>query len=555
MIFKRVSFCMILLVGFSLIAESSFAKSELKTYPFGIVLRPSLIQKIFDDINRRQEGIEFSACIESADLLVSGKAFLNLENPQWLSSNAEVLALGGRVKSFRTQLSVYNKCEKPKNVSDKFEMAKIGLEIRTPVDLRFFISLDELSQPQVGIDSTRQAVVIDKMSQENLARALHLKIKAGRDLTKEIEEKLANGGLDDGSEISEINKTLEDLKLTRLLLESVIDPIESVLSNWLRNRLRSLTYLDYVSSVFKNSDIWKEGSELEAGALSLANPGDRLRQSEIAFGFFPRKDLYLRVGQGAAELYFNSLFINQDEMKSLVRTESANSSELLAMTRSFMLEDKERSESPFLKPLLKNVDADVTLILPETLINGALAEIYQNDLKQFSTEIDFGKQAAGLITKEALPVSLKIQLESPEVPKILFESNRLNLNVSNYFLSIGTWIEDRLIPSTQVEAKVNISAGLDVSGSTVNLLVQPETFEIDLSQGRKFKNRFSRKDLDLIQSVSNDIWKEFFKRYPKLPLFYTIFKREDSEVKIVNLEVMNEMILLHFDFEEISVDL
>lgn len=535
--------------------QSVLANGMLKTYPFGIVLRPSLIQKIFDDINSQREGISFETCVESANFLIRGRAVLHLENPKWLGSTDDLLALGARVQKFEADLSMLRDCSKLDRKPTDYEVAKIALNLKNPVDLAFFISLSELNRAETRNPQDPRAVLVDKIGQESLARSLEIRFEAGRDLTREIEEKISQNPRQAPSDVPSINQIVQDLQLTRLMLESAMRPVEEALSNWLRNRLRSLTYLDYISNVFKNSEIWKDGSDFESGALSMSNPGDRLRQSQIAFGFFPRRDVYLRVGQGAAELYFNSLFIDQSQMRSIVRSPSASSEELLGLVRDFMADDRGSSDAAFVRPLVKSVDADVTLILPESLINGALAEIYQADLKQFSTEIDFGKHAAGLITRQPLPVSLRIQLESPEVPQILFQSNRLNLNVSNYFLSIGTWIEDRLIPSTQVEAKVNVSAGLDVSGSTVNLLVQPETFQIHLSQGRRFQNRFSRNDLDLIQSVSNDIWREFFKRYPKLPLFYTIFKREDSQVKIVNLEVMNEMILLHFNFEEISVDL
>lgn len=521
-----------------LLLFSQLKAAQIENYPLGIILRPSLVQRFFNQMNSEEKGIPIDACIsEKLGLRIIGSAQPKFSKPRWDNASSDSLFLSASIDQINLSADILGHCSKGVDESriQKESFGKIHISIKESVKLSYIIYPWDLHVHHNQNESQGSNIVeLSEDSINKLSQSLEIKLEPATELTKDLNSSQSK----------------------RVLVKSIASIVNKRFTKWLETRLRGLVYFGRLSKMFENEEVWKQGVQIEKGAISLANPGERLRQSELIFGFYPRADQFVILGDGALELYFNSMFLDKNGVSEILKGEAKTQSEekKLQLIKDRFIFDPPVSDAPFSRPLISRNNTDVSLILPETLINGALRH-YQQDLKQFTTTIGFGQQARSLITENAVDVSLRIELESDSAPRIFFHSNQLSLSVTNYFLSIGTLIEDRLIPSTQVKAEVNVNATLNIRGATVNLAVKPDTFKMELEKGRRFRNQLSDGDLSLIEDVSNELWRDFFNKYPELPLFYTIFNTPDSRIKIQGLDVDSKIVILHFDFEEIRMGL
>jgi len=510
-----------IIIIFILHSTAAFANAvpDVHPFPLGVIIRQKFLDQIIDNYNHNRS-VQIQRCIDNWQL--NAKIDAPISDLSWQAIENKELIVNLEVQKIQIDGHFVPNCQNP--------------DVSKAVD--FHISSNASLPLKIWLTPKTLSVRIDDLSLAALTKNLKF----------------------DSKNAPHISQILNNSEIKEALMQLVGTSLNNQLSQWARERLRGLVYYgESIKSLFAKSDVWKGGVQIEKGAIQLKNTASALEDKELAFAFYPRENGSLFMNQNQIEFYVNATFLTGEQIHKVLgdKNNLVKNQDLIEQLTKHMKDFPLSKDAEFKRPQIPHSNADVSLLLTQGLINEALRSIYQENLADFTTSINVGDQVKGLITKEDSNLSIRIELGSNKVPQLVFESNQLNLKVFDYFFRIGTWIEDRLIPSTEIQANVNISAGLkiDSPAQTVNLLVSPDTFNIKFSEQGKFERKLTSKDLELLENIANQIWRTFFKNYPELILFPTVFETSKLQLHIQDIEVQNEMILLHMNLDESNIHL
>jgi len=505
----------------------------IQTHPIGIVIRPQFLEQLVLAVNTEPDEaspkIEYQGCFEG--LYFEVQAQIHLKKPTWRISENQILSLDSAILAIdagapRTRLP--------------------GLQITGELRL----SCADSSAPRIPFAARIEEDL--NLSLKTRFDTLRIDMDVGQ-VARLVEAFIIE--TPDHPNIQNIINN-DELNIRGSLGRMITSELCHRLSLWLDSRLRGLVFTQSITQLFQKSNFWHEGLEIEAGAIQLKNTAEAIERKQIFFVSYPRADNSIYMDRRQVEIYLNAGFLGAREVREFLGIEDLPSSEATSELIENQL--KSRAISPdaiFTRPLLPTRTSHLSLLIPESLFNEALFRIYQEDLASFSTSILFGEHVKGLIAPLAPEVSVRVDLGSGNPPSLSFQPNAYRLSVTDYVLRLGTWIEDRLIPQTEIKASVQLRASprIDFQAESVNLAVDANSFRIDLREEGPFRNRLSSDDIELLQKLASEVWKTFFSNYPELVLFPTIFQSTRALFEIEGIEVIDGMTFIHINLDGRSI--
>jgi hypothetical protein len=508
-----------LLYSVPLFAVNKTPLLDAATQPLGVIIRPSFFSRFATAFNQDSQ-IRMDDCIGGRQ--IRGRITGQADEPRWVSSHQTKALLSLSFQELKFEGAIFLTC-----AAREEDRIDLELALTEPASIQYRIDFFNFDVAAMEKDLP---LVRDKLK-PHFPRA------------------------------PEIDLALQVKSIKSSLVRLASDSFNKFLGSWLEERLRGLAYAQSINELFETSDFWNEEIEIDQGAISLRNTAAGIEKDDLAFAFFPRSTDSVFVSTNQIEVYVNALFMDSEQIDRVMgknRGNTLKSRQLTEQLKATVARQILAQDAVFRRPPLFPQDTgDLSLVLTEGLINEALRRVYQENLADFTTKIRMGRQVKGLITKEEQDVSVMVSLGSHSAPKIVFEPNQLKLKVSDYFLRLGTFLEDRLIPSTEIQAAVEISAALkvDFPSESVNLLVSPKTFEIGLSEETQFSKKLSPKELRLMERLAKEIWEVFFSTYQELLLFPTLLETTQVNFKIADIEVQDELIFIHLNLDEESLEL
>lgn len=533
---------------------SALGIEQIEAHPFGLIFRPRLIEGLTEEISRRDNVFGIDRCLVffeedenrlglplRREIRIRGGFVIRVGKPRWDTSENERLEISVPINSLDFEGSINWNCdgdESPLSVSvDIPEQAggKKRPEVRLwfdPVRFEEFIR-NGLDEPDANFFGVHDASFFE------LGQTVELEI----------------------SELPKLTDFFNQVAAQSFALEFAAEALMTRVFGWLAKKLRNLNYAERLSEVLSESDVWREGIRFERKAFQIENDLSKSRLEELTFSFFPRVQDFLFLNSSGIELYFNSLFLSGMQVRQLVDGPEAQADSQLpsmaSLERQLAL-GQPIQDARFLRPQIPRQDSDISLFLTEDIINKALTNIYLENFLRFSTRVDIAAQTKALISPDTGPLELRVHLGSYQPPNIRFAADQLQLKVEDYYLSLETYIEDRVIPSTEVLAQANAVADLKIDNQTqtLNLAVSPNTFSLILSEGGRFKRRLDKADLGLIEGIANELWADFFLKYPELVLFPTLLDLESMALELSDIyQVKQGMILLDFKLDKTRLKL
>lgn len=511
MIFKKTLICCLFLLP----VFSGTQAQELKPHVLGAIIRPRMVDKLLSIF---QSQIPVQGCVGDDQHRWSLDFQLSFEAAplQWIADDDKILALRSTISNFIFFGKFAPGC--PAKETD-YVPFNASITDSFPLEIRI--------QPQGSLLNFE----IDKASWVLALKSLKLNTR----------------------EDSPLNSILNLKSVQESIFLLIKDKVDESISKWLLGKMRDFAFAESITDLIRKNRVWSSGVDVQDGAIKLENLSPRITERELAFLLYPRKAENIFISNRQLELYSNTLFLNQNQITEQIAeplnpyTQSTRIGKLQQSVSSY----KNLGESEFQRPLIGKRNSDFSLLVSDKLINDALQSIYAQDLLEFVAQIDIGSQVAGILTSIRPDIGIRVALGSSSVPKIAFDANKLKLSVDDYYLSLGTYVEDRLIPSTKIQASVNVSAQLEVDSKTqmVNLNIDADTFQISLSESG---NKLKAEDLRLMERLATDVWKSFFRKYPKLLLFPTMFEDHSGRmsVQIDNIELWKDLILIHCNLEK-----
>jgi hypothetical protein len=516
--FKITKIAMLL---FSLISSALQAEEFPRAHVLGMAIHPTFFQHLIEYLNENHHSFDIEQCLKpSADLQIRGKLSATWSLPKFQSGSGNFLSLETQVSDFRFEGQILDSCG-------------VNSKPLTPI---FSLSLDKASL-KFYLSPENMNLQIEKDTL--LATAAALKPSIGN--------------------FPKISKLTDTVSWKEALLAALMDRIELNVSNQVREKLRGLVFLQSLYEVTKNSQLsslWKEGPIFKHGALTLELDQASEKQKEILFGFVPFAKNSLIASPNGLEFYVNALFLNHDHLTNLTgfNVSKADPALVLSKTRSVLLDIPSWLPSSYQRAELPEVTSEMNMVLPSSLINEAFDTVYRERLLGFTAKINLAEQTRDLVAEGAPEVYQLIRMSPQTAPKIHFQPDRLQLEISDYALEIGTFMENRLIPSTQVTAHATVSVTLKVDNQaqTLNLALLPDTFQVTLKDN---KNRLVANDLDVFKRVAEGLWQDFIKTNSELVLFPTVLQSAKAPVRISQVRVSGETLLLDMDVDWKSVKL
>lgn len=521
---------------------------EANSQAFGIIVRQSFVDKMLEVVNRNSP-VDLEFCTEAKDpvssgFLANGPLYLEvngsfqIQSAEWQSVAGELVQIDVALGGLNLDLSLYSGCPSPEEaLSQLAHLTRVRLtnkssgEESLPVLLRYNINPKDLEAEMLNDD----------------------------DVVTSFQKALAITALDEnGTEIFEGTTAFINLPdSVEVALEIAKITTPQLLSNLLRKQLRGLVYVDSLSQMMeKHPTLSQKEIQLDQKLFSLRNTGIN-RRRDVGFAFFPRSNQSVFAGRDQLELYLNAQFISDQGLRQLNFSRGLEEAPLqtrLSALKTELIESNEPvlPDAPFIRPNIRTSDSDITLVLPEGLINQGLETFHLSALLDFEGIGDLGELAKGVLFEKHRDVQLHVGLGSYSAPLLRFETNRLQLNVEDYYVSTGIRMKGRVIPTAELQASVQVRAQPQLTnvgdiGLGLNLLIQPDSFLISLSDEGRFEKRFSQSDLDLIGDLARRVWTSFFKKYPELFLMTTVF--EQAPLEPVGMEVLDQNVLLHFNYD------
>lgn len=545
-----MSFIFLFIAPLSLQAEQS-----LQAQPFGIIFRPQLIDSLITELSSRERAFSIDRCFRPEDLGLEGVDFFEeihirgsssfeLGEAVWDSSENERLKISIPLISFQFQGQAKLSCQEAH--TETFQIA--------------------VSRPHSQKTASPSSVIPMVISFDPVRFEEHLRYSEPEVLSRFfwIDPVSVNAVLSqfkvEIQELPEVSRVLNSSSLKSFLISLGLDRLLDGAFDWLLQQMSNLRYAQRISDILENRDIWESGIRFQRQGFQIENDLSRSRLKELTFTFFPRSENFLFLNNSGFELYFNSTFLSGLQVRELLAAPSETierSFPSMNELENFLMRSQAIPDAKFSRPRIPSQNADISLFLTEELINDALMNIYLENFLQFTTRVDIAAQTKELISSETGPLEIRVDLGSFQPPNLRFESDQLRLRVSDYYLGIGTFIEDRVIPSTQVLAQADAVAELvlDSDSRTLNLSVSPDTFHLNLGEAGRFKRKLENEDLRLIENIANELWEDFFASYPELVLFPSMIDFEKMALELSDVKVNNGMILIDFQLDRESLPL
>ncbi|TVQ77802.1 MAG: hypothetical protein EA369_08410 [Bradymonadales bacterium] len=530
--------------------------------PLGIIIRQSFIDKLVMSINEQGAQREFSFCskellgnqdasrssesgslptlidLSTAEVFVRSRIEFQIEHATWKSLAGEEIELELSVQHLFIDAELLAGCpSSSRPVESLTHIMRLRIEVQEDSSFlaRYFIHPKDLS---VRMDDS-------ELVGESLKRALQIK------WTDQTGDRVFTGS----SAFLNLDQSKE------LALELAQESIPPFISSKIREQLRGLVFTQSLSEILKDHPLWRESPlGVEEDLFSLRNRGAR-RRTDVAFSFYPRRSQSVFIGRDQLELYLNAVFVTDQELRQIALAEGHEQSDtrrLVEVLESQLLAGEGLPDAEFFRPSLPRREADLSLLISGDLINQALVATHLSELQEFEAEGHLGVLLEGVVFENLRNLRLHMGLGSRTAPQLRFEPNRLELLVSDYFLSAGIRIKDRVIPTAELQAQVRVNArpvlgwmpGAEGAGTSLNLAIDPDSFEIQLSNQGQFQRRFTEPDLELFEDLARRIWTTFFRQNPQLFVMLSVF--DQAPVELIGIEVKENLLLMHFNYSEFN---
>lgn len=532
-----------------LIATLGFISTHLSPlqaeaiYPLGLVIRPAFVQNLIDRLNNQNRPMPLR--IEADPVLFQG-TFEGQWASQWTENSGRLIFLT-ELKDLKLSGDLFTRAQKGewlplratyKSITTSIDYLPIEVVV-DPITLEIHLNL-RLNSPEL----------IRQIPAEALAQLPQDKARYQIELEKLVLDLILNK-LELGiNGFSEINSLLHIPDAKQRVLQAILKEGGSKLTSYFQETIYGLGYGEYLSKSTPLSPLWKQGPLFQRDALTLELAEPTSRQREIAFAFHRFKESGIVATTSQLELYVNALFLTHDLMQTItgLNTDFTDPDTLLAQTL-FKLKSMPASFSPeWRRPQLAKSNAELSVIIPKSLINLALTTVYKEGLLRFRTKLDLSRTTRKYLTNSAPESLLVVNINPNQAPTLDFDADRLQLDVSNYSLDIGSYIEDRIIPQTSLTTRTNISAELAIDNSAqyLNLQLKPSTFQIDLQDPR---GRITDDEKAVYKEVSQNLWREFLTTYSELNLFKTVINTERAPIKVMTVRVSGENVLLDMNVD------
>ena len=487
------------------------AENTKSGYPLGIVIRPPFFTHLVQQLNRREKPFSYNFCFYN-DTFVEGHLTAKLGEPLWFSTPSNELLLETHLIQAVFTGSLRSGCQNP-----------------SPKSKPFTVTLHN-ALVQGSLDPNQMKIRISRNFLQETVKALDIQL----------------------SNTEQLTALLNQIPYKTALVESVVSAAEAKISEWFQERLRGLTLLQPVTEFLQDSPFWGRGEPVETGPMKLELRSKPSYQ-KIAFGFFPFSKNAGTVDNRALQFYLHASFFNlYDLMKTYGLNPKTEDEATLHQVAKAELPKIMVWQEAFQHPALDPSSSELSLVVPVTLINEALTTIYREGLLRFRSSIHIGKQTQGMLAKEAHDVLAIISIDPSTAPRISFRAEKMRAEIQDYSLSIGSYLEDRVIPTAtlQTDAACYASIVVDNNARTINLKLEPDTFSLTL---KEVKQRFQKNNdelspqqvIDHWERMAYGLWKYFLKDTPSLVLFPSVIETTMLPLTITDIRINGEQLLLH----------
>ncbi|MBN8555530.1 MAG: hypothetical protein J0L93_08810 [Deltaproteobacteria bacterium] len=502
-------------IFFSLLVPTfGFPQENPHAHTLGVVFRPTFFKHFLEAFNQQNQSIEINECLdEDWNISLVGRVSADISLPSF-TPKSRSLALETQILNLNFDGMIYQGCgsSQSRPLTSPFS---INLDC---ANLKFFVAPEDLS------------LKVEKEELGSISKNLKLDIH----------------------KFPKISTILNTIPWQESVVTTIVKKIENRFSDQIHDKLRGLIFLQSIYDATADSAIWKEGPILQRGALTLEFAPGSKEQRDILFGFVPFSKNSLTVSPMGVEFYVNALFLNHDHLKSMAEIAPLRMDKMasrLDITKSALQTAPSwlpSNYSPVSVP--QESESEISTILPASLINEAFNTVYKARLLGFVAKNNLAEQTKNLVVKDAPSVYQIIKMNPKAAPKIYFKPDRLQLEVKGYSLEVGTFIEDRMIPSTQVNADAKVSVTLKIDNKTqmLNIVLLPETFEVTL---KDLKNRLGEKEIEIFTKVAEGLWGDFIKSNPELALFPTVIESETAPIEISKITVQGDNLLLDMNVD------
>ncbi len=481
--------------------------------PLGIVLRKSLFSKTLNELNRRNKNqTSQNENPMSLDLCIAGVgSHMTVEgiwsDEQWHQIDDHTVYLSSKVKEGKLSFEIFESCEK-----DSKRYLKGNLAIQAGRIIGVWNISDLSIQLSVDANSSQIIPTLDEYH-----------------------------GLDS---LLKLNPNKESLikKFTEIASNQV--------TAWIKTKFNNFVLTQSAADLIGDVPILQSGTLFERGAIKLQLADPQPSQKLIKFSIYSRKTESAFALDDALEFYLNTSFLDlnrQTELTGLNPLFESPEKMSLGINRSLAALGAE-SDVPIIRPSLSQSSGDLSLILPEALVNSTLALFYKEGLLRFRTTIGLGAQTKGVITKDEQDVATVLTIKPDAAPSVNFLADQFKLEVKDYVMDVGTYIEDRIIPQSQITSHITLSAHLEVDTKKekIKLLLNPEDLLLDLND---LKNRLGAEEINFFKGVANGVWKDFLRKNSDLYLLPLVFRPEGLNVAVRQTKLDGKNIVLDLDLE------
>jgi hypothetical protein len=497
---------------------SSILTFAAEVHPLGIVIRPNLVRKVIAELNSRRaenRGIRFPICSDNRYFEFSFLA--NWSDAKWVNLGGNRVYLSTVITDFKASGKYFEGCQINSKTGD--------IEITAPNDVKTYAATLDIQQAQFGFQFDPQTMFLE-VDRKMIATAIPT-------MTIQVENAPA------------ISDLLNPTGIREALLNQILDVAQSSISKWLKEKLRGLAFVQSAGEVLKDNPIWKAGTLIDNGAITMEFAERNSSQQFLTFAFNPFKNKSAFATPNGLELYFNADFLDIDQLRKLsgINPTLQNSGAVLEQTRMTMADPAQWSDATFDRPELQSSSSDLSLVIPGNLMDDAWTKFYRERLLNMRLTGNIGRQTKGLITDEEEKVHYRVTISPQTAPRMLFQPDRLRLEVENYVMDFKTLLEDREIPSTQIESQISVGAslGVDPQRRIVKMVLDPSQFSLKL---RDLKNRFSDDEMLLFENIAKTIWHDFLKNYAEFEIFPTVMDTGNLPIEIQRVSVTGSSVVL-----------
>ena len=493
---------------------SSPAHGATTQSPLGFVIRPAFFENLAKGISDRKQTFKFEK--EIGDLKLSGSFQFGLGKPVWIGAEGKPLVIELPIETYHVAGSMVSKGQTLAIFSAESEKLILNIQI-IPEN----IYLPDAKVLPLHVDPFDQAAPYfkPKMSFRDPLTSAPL---------KQIQ-------------------SIFEAEAVRLYLWSELKKILEVkFSKFISDHLRNFVLVESLAGIMKDSPVWKEGTILTRGGLTIEMDGLPVSERRGIFAMTPFISGGAYVNSQGLEVYTDARFLRDEELTQLngPKTSLMSAEELAVSSRVRLAKPDSWNAAAFKRPSLIKKNSDMSLVIPTYLVNDALSTVYREGLLRFKTTIHLGKQTQGIVTPLAPEVAVVVGISPRSAPRIEFSTQRPILQIIDYALDISTSIEDRLIPSSNILTNASISSEIRVASNppTINLKLSPETFKMNVQD---LSGRMSLVQKDIFERLANGVWKDFLSQYSDLVLFPSVIATNAAEIKIVGVDMNESFIQLH----------